>query len=192
MYLRTTSDAGDALELFHMTRPAGHEVYGCSRLTTINGQRRGIPNLDTSDRPTAGKKGQLRIARKGAEVTLSTAGPDDDRFRELYHLPLGPEDINMLRIGVNPGNAPNPLDVRLIDLRIRSNLEKADVSGAAWNRPALWIAVILVLAGLVVGGIGVVDAAETQGREGGGCGGCGGGVRRIAAVPGRVLILLLL
>jgi hypothetical protein len=41
----------------------------------------------------------------------------------------------------------------LIDLRIRSNLEKADVSGAAWNRPALWIAVILVLAGLVVGGL---------------------------------------
>jgi hypothetical protein len=40
----------------------------------------------------------------------------------------------------------------LIDLGIRSNLEKADVSEAAWNRPALWIAVILVLVRLLVGG----------------------------------------
>jgi hypothetical protein len=150
VYLKTSSPAEDATEFFHLVRRNGQEVYACSRLTTINGRRMGVPNIDVGDRPATEKAGQLRLVRRGAELVLSAAGLQDKQFRELYRFELGADDIASFRIGVNPGNAPNPVDVRLIDLRVRSDVPADELPMPAPKRSYLWLAVILAAA-LVVG-----------------------------------------
>ena len=119
IYLRTNTPTRETVEFFHIVRPSGSEVYACARITTLDGRRATPPNVDVTDQPVPGKAGQLRITRVGAQAFLSAAGPDSSDFKRLYQFELGNEEVAVLRVGLHAGNAPNPVDVRLRDFRMR-------------------------------------------------------------------------
>ncbi len=120
IYLATDSPTKDAVEFFHFVRPSGSEAYGCSRLTTSPEGRRGsMPGLDLQDQPVLGRAAQMRITRVGSQAVLSAARADSSDFKKLYEFDLGKEDVVVMRIAANPGNAPNPLDVRVRDFKVR-------------------------------------------------------------------------
>jgi hypothetical protein len=119
-YLMTNSPTKEATEFFHFVRPSGSEAYGCARLTTTpDGRRIMMPGLDLADHPVLGKAGQMRVTRVGSQTVLSAAREGSSDFKGLYQFDLGSADVVVLRVGANPGNVPNPLDVRLRDFRAR-------------------------------------------------------------------------
>jgi Protein of unknown function (DUF1583) len=82
--------------------------------------------------PTQTKLGQLRLVRKGEMIRCLAADEPGKEFQEIFALAtFGTEDMELARFEVVDSGAPgNSVDVRLIDLRIRTgNLvpEKATV-----------------------------------------------------------------
>ena len=120
VYVRTNSPAQEGVEFFHFVRPHGDEAYGLSALaTTPDGRRGGIPEAVTEDIAANARSGRLRAARVGADIVLSAAREDSDDFKALYRINLGTADVTTLRLAATPGNAPNPVDLRLLDFRLR-------------------------------------------------------------------------
>jgi hypothetical protein len=73
--------------------------------------------------PTAATKGQLRLARAGN--ILSYLVKDDTtqgEFKELYQAEFDTEPLKFILYEVNPGREATPVEARLIDLRLESNM----------------------------------------------------------------------
>ncbi len=144
VYVKTDAPTEDAIEFFHLVRPSGAEAYGCSALMTRpDGQRGPIPGAVTAEIPAQGKSGRLRVARVGPEVSLSAAEGEQD-FKGLYRINLGTADVTFLRLAANPGNAPNPIDLRVLDFRLRQK-DIAQSAEALPKRSSLWLALLLAL-----------------------------------------------
>jgi Protein of unknown function (DUF1583) len=151
IYLATNSPTKEAVEFFHLVRPSGSEVYSIAPLTTLPDGRRGVmPGVDRTDQPVLGKAGQLRITRVGSIAVLSAARAGSDDFKRLYQFELGKEDVTALRIAVNPGNAPNPVDVRLRDFRPRFKGVTASLGTDAESDRGLRLLLVLALAVAII------------------------------------------
>jgi hypothetical protein len=72
--------------------------------------------------PSEARLGKLRLQRAGPTMRMLFAEGADDEFREIYRVPhFGTEDLAHLRFEViDSGEPGNPVDARLIDLRIRA------------------------------------------------------------------------
>jgi serine/threonine protein kinase len=95
--------------------------------------------------PTAATKGQLRLARAGS--ILSYLVKDDTtqgEFKELYQTEFDTEPLKFILFEVNPGREATPVEARLIDLRIESNLPiqapPPDPSGPPRGAGRRWLA----------------------------------------------------
>ena len=53
-------------------------------------------------------------------MVLSAAEAPGTEFRELYRYDLGSDTISQLRLAAHPGGAANPVDLRVLDLTVRS------------------------------------------------------------------------
>src|SRR3954453_1213462 len=92
--------------------------YIVTRLTTnAEGKRQNVRSIKAvaNDRP-GGRAGRMRVARAGATAVLSACDAGGE-LRELYHVPLGTEDVTRLRVGLNPRNA-KLMEARLLGLRV--------------------------------------------------------------------------
>jgi hypothetical protein len=101
----------------------------------------------------AAKKGRLRLARTGSDLSFLVAEGESDTFEELHRVSVRPDDVKPLRITASTNNAACGVSIRLVDLRIRAD----QLPGAA--RPAetggwrVWlVAFLLVIAVGVTGG----------------------------------------
>jgi DNA-directed RNA polymerase subunit RPC12/RpoP len=77
---------------------------------------------------TEAKAGQLRLVRRGTSLRyLVSDGPGQD-FREIwYQKNFGAEDLEFLKLSVTDSGEPgNPVDARLVDLRVRMGPSLAD------------------------------------------------------------------
>jgi Protein of unknown function (DUF1583) len=72
--------------------------------------------------PTEAKGGQLRLVRKGASLRYLVSDAPGMEFREIFYQEnFGAEDMTQAKYVVTDSGTPNnPVDVRLIDLRIRT------------------------------------------------------------------------
>ena len=70
---------------------------------------------------TEAKAGQLRLVRVGPSLRYLVSDGPGQAFREIwYQKNFGAEDLHYVRFGVTDSGEPgNPVDARLIDLRIR-------------------------------------------------------------------------
>jgi len=157
VYLKTNTPTREAIAFYRIVRPSGDDVYACSRMTTnTEGRRVGLGGLNLGDFPAAGNSGQLRITRIGAEAILSAAENPAGEFRELYRFDLGTEDVMQCWLAAHPGNAANPVDLRVHDFRVRVlDADRAEPP-APWSPVAL-LTLLAVLAGsgLIIGGLWV-------------------------------------
>jgi hypothetical protein len=86
-------------------------------MTTVDGKRK----YTGTSFPASARPGKLRVTRQGAEVTFWVAEGDATEFRELFRYDLGPEDVNGVRLCAYPGQASEAVDVRIVDVKVRSD-----------------------------------------------------------------------
>lgn len=83
--------------------------------------RVGIPDqFRAQHEPTQTRTGQLRFVRKGTTLHFLVADAPGAEFREILQTEFGDEDLDMVRFIANNNKSPTALDVRLLDLTIRS------------------------------------------------------------------------
>ncbi|HTU23034.1 MAG TPA: DUF1583 domain-containing protein [Gemmataceae bacterium] len=91
------------------------------------------PRTTEGSVPCAETVGRLRLKRTGTTLHyLWAAGTRGDVFQEIHQCEFGAEDIQNVQLGVITGLKPCDVDVRLIDLRIRSVV---GVDGGRPNEP---------------------------------------------------------
>ncbi len=178
LYIKAKSRSQEGLGFYRLTRDSGADSYSCSQMSTNEkGQRGPVRGSGQGDKdfPAHGKFGQLRITRVGSKVILSAADDLGNDFQPKYEMDYVPDDLVMLRIGANPGGAPNPVDLRLLDLRVRpvdsksaeivNVMEKMPTLTSPDNAPVtrrtwLWVLALLVAISLVIGGVLVLLNAK--------------------------------
>jgi hypothetical protein len=129
LYILTETAAQDAIAFSRIKRTDDTEVHFCGRMTTVAGKRQHSTNMF----PATGSSGRLRLTRNGAEVIFSAADGNGDDFQELWRCDLGTEDLKMVRVCAYTGHALESVDVRLVDLKVRSENLDLDPAG---NAPA--------------------------------------------------------
>jgi serine/threonine protein kinase len=212
LYFMLKTPARDALDLIRVKRADGKDLYLCTRLSTVDGKRRGT----TTSVPTSAMSGRLRMTRKGREVILSAAEADG-KFLELAKYDMEPADLSLIFAAAYPGQSTEPVDIRIIDMKVSSANEipippsETTTTDTATARPAVgksWLVAVelmglaLTLALVAVGGWiwwrrgraehaaapsaanGVPSEPEAPAVISFPCGGCGKTIRAKAKLAG--------
>jgi hypothetical protein len=109
--------------------------------------------FDADFRPCADRQLRLRLKRTGAQLAyLLGSGLEGENFEELPPKEFGGSDIKQVLVRVSTGRQPCNVDVRLIDLRIRSGAAPATPIVAA--TPTMQLARGWLVAGLFVALLG--------------------------------------
>jgi hypothetical protein len=116
VYLMTATPTKEAVGLYRIVSPDKGDGYQCTRMTTIDGQRQYRHQVYEA----GGKTGHVRLTRTGGEVTFWAAEGAADDFRDLGRYDLGPDDLKLVRIGAHSGRRTEPVDLRIVDLKVRS------------------------------------------------------------------------
>jgi phage FluMu protein Com len=134
-----------------MVRPDGKEVVACSSNFTRDGKRRYLG----SQVDAVSRSGRLRIVRAGTVAVFFAAEGDGGEFREIYRCPVVPDPLRMVRLGAYTGQAHEPVDVRVLDMRIRAEsladeliaAAEVDEDASGWLVVALIVTLVLVVLG---------------------------------------------
>jgi hypothetical protein len=110
--------------VYRVVRVKEGNVYMLSRNLSQNGQRQYRQKYI----PTSASAGRLRIARKGTEVTLWAAEANAGDFQELGRYDLGDEDVRWLWFTAYTGHARYRVDLRLVDLKVRTDIPISEQS----------------------------------------------------------------
>ncbi|HEY1380011.1 MAG TPA: protein kinase, partial [Gemmataceae bacterium] len=101
-------------------------------MTTVDGRRR----YTWREAPAVGSAGRLRMARQGRQVLLQVADASSDQFRIVAGFDFGSDALKMVRLAAYPGESTEPVDVRLVDLRVRGGSVTAAPQTAAGDGAA--------------------------------------------------------
>jgi len=160
LYVMTRTPTQEAIAFSRVKRADASDVFSCTRATTVEGRRR----YQSNQFPAAARSGQLRLSRSGGEAVLSAA-EEGGAFQELCRFDLGVEDLKMVRVGAYPGNVAAPVEVRLLDLKVRSEQPMpglaADLNPTTEGSPAVprrWLVVVEVLGVIVLLALGALGA----------------------------------
>jgi serine/threonine protein kinase len=161
LYIMTDTPTQEAVGLYRVSGAnEGDERFDCIRMTGAKPNRR----YPSQSSPATSKTGQLRVTRTGNEVTYWASEEAGGEFRELWRQELHTEDVRMVRMAAYTSRAMDPVDVRIIDLKIRASdlaIDQASDSPLLSNTPPGgagkgWVIggiVFVLLAGGVVAGL---------------------------------------
>jgi hypothetical protein len=116
LFVETATPTQEALGLYRVARVKQGNVYMVSR----NGDEGGTRTHRQKYIPTTATSGRLRVTRAGRQATLWAAEGAAEDFVELCAYDLGPEDVDKLWLTAFTGHAPYAVDLRLVDLKVRS------------------------------------------------------------------------
>jgi DNA-directed RNA polymerase subunit RPC12/RpoP len=81
-----------------------------------------IPNSYAAPgRPTEARTGQLRLVREGSMMSYYAKEGSENEFQKIYEREFGKDDLAFVRFVAANNTNPTTVDVRLLDLRIRSD-----------------------------------------------------------------------
>jgi hypothetical protein len=127
LYLMLDNAARDGIAFARQLHPAHGAVVSFNHNTNNEqGKRYGklFKHVPTTD---ASKRGRLRLARVGAELTASIAEGDADAFQEIIRYEVSDVDLRMVRLAALPGGDPNAtLDFRVLDFQLKGDLPGLD------------------------------------------------------------------
>jgi hypothetical protein len=163
LYVSLETPAQDALAFMIVKRPDGTDQFACNYLKTVDGKRRSLRKTW----PASAKLGHLHISRKGTKFTCAAADGPGVAPKELCSYEGDAADMRLARIAAYPGQSSDEVEVRLVDLRLRSDglnpdlIAKqsgpadapADVGGKGWLLVAIAIASVIFLTLTVTAGI---------------------------------------
>ena len=100
--------------------------------------------------PTKSRAGKLRLVREGSKLRYLVADDPPDVFREIHSGVFTDEELDNVRIGVNNNNSPSAVDVRLVDIKLRTGnrpADQADPQGEQAAHPtSRWWLIVALLA----------------------------------------------
>jgi hypothetical protein len=163
LYVMLETPAQEALAFMIVKRPDGTDQYVCNYLRTVDAKRRSVRKMFSA----SGKVGQLQVSRKGTKFTCAAADGPGVALKELCSYDGDAAEVRQARISAYPGQSSDEVEVRLLDLRLRSDglnpdlIAKPsppadapeDVGGKGWLLVALAIASVIFLALAVTAGI---------------------------------------
>jgi DNA-directed RNA polymerase subunit RPC12/RpoP len=142
-YITTDTPSEEALAFYRMSRVAEGDVFLLNRMTTVDAKRRYNQKVVITHDPT--RSGQLRLTRTGTQLTCAATDGGAD-FRELGAFDLGPEPLKYVRVAGFTGNAPESVEVRLLDLRVRASSPFQGANSGYGTFAGGWLAGSVVLA----------------------------------------------
>jgi serine/threonine protein kinase len=152
---------------------------------------------DIDFRPCTDKVLRLRLKREGDQLLyLLGTGLAGESFEELSPKTFGPKDIQQVLVRVTTGKQPCSVDVRLIDLRIRSGATPANPIAATATPVYLWLLAASVIALAITFVLGAALYARKRrgesGEAGDGsflftCPGCGRRLKATVKIAGKMV-----
>jgi predicted RNA-binding Zn-ribbon protein involved in translation (DUF1610 family) len=149
LYIMANTPGREAIALKRSKQPDDQDVFACSLMTT---DEQGKRHYRSNPFPASAAAGRLRLSRSGSEVTCWAADGDTAELQELCRFDLGAEDLRYVRLCAHPGNSTDPLDIRIVDVRVSTNvpLPASDLAPAAAPAGGMRKGIALALAlGLV-------------------------------------------
>jgi hypothetical protein len=80
---------------------------------------KGETNNQWKSVPTTAMAGRLKVIRTGSELRYLVAEAPANEFREILRADFTPEDLEIVRLGVNNNASPAGVDARIADISIR-------------------------------------------------------------------------
>jgi len=118
IHIETQTPTKEAAEFLRLLGRNQRDLYTCSRRTILAGK-----NPWTHQHiSTTSKSGELRLTRTGTELTFWASEEGAHNFQELCRRDLGSEDVNVAWVAAYTGRAPSGVDIRIMDLKVRSNI----------------------------------------------------------------------
>jgi serine/threonine protein kinase len=119
----TTAAVGDAAALAanlwaSVAQSQAQPCMGAGPAAHLLGAAQAVITAPTT---RASRSGRLRLTRQGTQVTFWTAEGEEAEFRKLGVSELGTDDLNLVRMSAYPGQKAEAVDVRLVDVRVRSD-----------------------------------------------------------------------
>jgi hypothetical protein len=113
--------------------------------------------------PTTARAGQLRLVREGSTLRFLVAAGPANEFEEINRREFTTEDLDICRFGVNNHGSPAGVDVRLIDLRIRSGPASPP---SILPKPKRWMLAVAALVFILVllGALGLLLQVRRRDR----------------------------
>jgi len=110
-----------AVSLTRLVRPNGVGGF----VVTVGVPQEGAPmhrrTMNNNEPfPSKATKGMLILKRQGAEVVCLASEKLDEEPAELCKVPFTDKTVNKVRLYADPGGAPNAVDGKLVDLKIRA------------------------------------------------------------------------
>jgi|GEM_PF-4679758 len=112
LYLTTAAKDSSAALVGRLIRADGKHVWNAYLRTGQGPDRKNVVRLF----PATTKQGALRLSRTGETLTYAVAETAAGEFRTLIELPLGTDDIGMVRIGAQQSDINTPVDVLFKEL----------------------------------------------------------------------------
>jgi hypothetical protein len=149
IYARRSTERGEAVSIERLARAEDGDVFlAHTAYTDRDGKRRTTSN---TSRATAAD-GKLQLKRTGPTVQFLVADGPGGALREVHQADWGPEDLDVLRFGVDSGDSTQPFEVRIPEVSVAATglpVGPPSRLGASWQ---LWAA-LAVLVALGVGGV---------------------------------------
>jgi hypothetical protein len=149
LYIFADEPGKDAAGIYRLNRPKGVQtIHWDSAVIGPGGQRDYHADRIACDANVF----RLRMIRKQQTLTCFWApGLEGDDFREIGKTEFVSDDVKSVALNTTTGAKPFNLDVRFLDLRIRSSiksLSEADLANApevrVWRRWRLWLMLLLL------------------------------------------------
>jgi hypothetical protein len=156
LYINKVEPVAEGATLGRLVRPKGSQVIFWDQGL---GRKKEELQFDVDFRPFAANQFRLRLQRTAAQLSyLLAKGLEGDNFDELPAKEFGGTDIKQVLVRVSTGQQPAHVDVRLVDLRIRSGAPPAtpiparsvEVGSRGWLVAALFVFVVILALGVVV------------------------------------------
>jgi serine/threonine-protein kinase len=162
VWLTLQSPDREALSMIRVKKVDGQEIYGANRAIDQDGRRRYF--FQAIPIENAGPAGQLRITRQEKVAAFWVAEGVGGEFRKLHQCEgVGDEDLNQIRVAAYPGQVAAPVEVRLVDLKVRADSVEphpeavrpaaAGPGGKKWLTAALAVSGVIGVLALLCGGL---------------------------------------
>jgi hypothetical protein len=137
-YLMLNSPSKDGINFGIFNKEKDGYVFALSHMAKNEKGGRGLKGSKTAPATPAALTGNLRLIRKGPLLTVSASEGNSPQLLDIGQLQIGTEDVGMVRIAADQGNADSQVDVRITNFRLTADRLKSTSSAAvaALSEPA--------------------------------------------------------
>ena len=117
LYITLNSPRQEAASVAHLLSPKGRYAFIAHRAQT---PPKGARHHDIESMPAKAGGGKLRLSRTGSTLHYLTAQGGGD-FQQIHQFEVGLEDLDLIRVAVEPGKVQSGVSVLIPDLMVRAD-----------------------------------------------------------------------